>query len=242
MNDYKTGDYSSFNTAVNTVNSFNSEITSHIEKLTSCNKELSSGTIFMGPICDSCLAGFAKAMTALSTINTNNQSMTTAINQISNNYQSGDKLASDTVGNIDSSNYKQTLSSITTPTREQIIEKGKELGYSEEYIKTIIGTAQNEGYVDDPYLYYGWSSVMLNYDFSPETVYGWGGGTDYYSRSNILNGYEIASDDVLKSVYLSLTNRNTNIAECDGMYSSTPAGYSVLYDSPVYDCTVYERS
>ena len=194
----------------------------------------------MGPICDSCLAGFAKAMTALATVNSNNTAMTDAINQISTNYQSGDLTASN--GIIDSSNYQQTLDSIATPTREQIIAKGKELGYSEEYIKTIIGTTQNEGYIDDPFLYYGWSSVLLNNNIDDNTIYSWGGGTDYYSKEHILNGYEVASDDVLKSVYLAMTNRNTNIAECDGTLSYTPDGYSVLYDSPVYNCIVFQKS
>ena len=237
MNDYKVQDYNSFNDATNTVSNYSSKVSQNIELMNSCNTKLNE-SIFMGPIADSCRVGFTKVISKLNTLNTVNKSTTDALNNISNNYQTGDQLSSDTV--VDASNYQNILNSTSTPTREQIIQKGKELGYSEEYIKTVIGTAQNEGYVDDPYLYYGWSSVMLNYDFSPETVYGWGDGNDFYSQANILRGYESATDDCLKSVYLSLTNRNTKIAECDGMYSSTPAGYNVLYDSPVYNCTVYE--
>lgn len=253
-NEFEVKDYGSFSTAITTVDNLTSQINENIELITTCGNTLCSDTVFMGPISDSCKEGFAKAISKLSTINTNNDKITSTIGTVSDNYQTGDQQASNTVTSATSNlsnlstealsgnDYSSVLSSMPTPSKEEIIEKATSMGYSSDYIKTVIGTAQNEGYVNDPFLYYGWSSVMLNNPVSDDVIYGWGGGNDYYSKANILNGYEIATDDVLKSVYLSLTNRNTNIAECDGMYSSTPAGYSVLYDSPVYNCTVYERS
>jgi len=241
---YEVKNYNSFDSATGTINNYSTALSKDIETISTCNEQMNSDSICMGPVFDSCKDAITNAITRLNNITNRNTNTSNTINQISDNYQTGDKAASDTVTsvNADGSNYQSALSSINTPTKEEIINKATSMGYSEDYIKTIIGTAQNEGYVDDPYLYYGWSSVMLNNPVSSDVVYGWGGGNDYYSQANILNGYEIASDDVLKSVYLALTSRNTNIAECDGMYSSTPAGYSVLYDSPVYNCTVYEKS
>ena len=145
-----------------------------------------------------------------------------------------------TGGGLTQENYSSAMASISTPSKADIISKAQELGLSEDYIKTVIGTTQNEGYVGDPYLNYGWSSAMINNPVSSETVYSWGGGNDYYSAANINRGYENASDEVLKSVYLALTNRNTKIAECDGMYSQTPSQYNLLYSSPNYNCKIYE--
>ena len=162
------------------------------------------------------------AQTAASTYTTNNSTIS-----------SGSALSQNTFSN--------TLSSMSTPSKQDIISKAQEIGLSEDYIKTVIGTTQNEGYVGDPYLNYGWSSAMINNPVSSETIYSWGGGNNFYSQANINNGYENASDEVLKSVYLALTNRNTNIVECDGMYSETPNQYNLLYSSPNYNCKIYEK-
>ena len=70
---------------------------------------------------------------------------------------------------------------------------------------------------------------------------GHSGESNYYSQTNINKGYNSASDDVLKSVYLALTERNTKIVECNGMYSTTPSSYNLLYKSPVYNCSIYEK-
>ena len=145
-----------------------------------------------------------------------------------------------TGGGLTQETYSSALASMSTPSRTDIINKAQEMGLSADYIKTVIGTTQNEGYVGDPYLNYGWSSAMINNPVSSETIYSWGGGNDYYSQANINRGYENASDEVLKSVYLALTNRNTKIVECDGMYSQTPSQYNLLYSSPNYNCKIYE--
>ena len=155
-----------------------------------------------------------------------------------NNIQTGNIAGSS--GGLTQKTYNSAISNMPTPSKTDIINKAQELGLSEDYIKTVIGTTQNEGYVGDPYLNYGWSSAMINNPVSSETVYSWGGGNDYYSQANINRGYENASDEVLKSVYLALTNRNTKIVECDGMYSQTPSQYNLVYSSPNYNCKIYE--
>jgi len=44
----------------------------------------------------------------------------------------------------------------------------------------------------------------------------------------------------LKSVYLALSERNTKIVECNGMYKTTPSSYNLVYASSVYNCSIYE--
>ncbi len=132
-----------------------------------------------------------------------------------------------------------------TPSKSEIEQKASSLGISSDYLKIIIGTTAREGYVNDPYLYYGWASAMINVPVSLEQMQGWdpyhSGDANYYSWTNIINGYNSASSDVLQSVYLALTERNTKIVECNGMYSTTPSGYNLLYKSSVYNCSIYEK-
>ena len=161
-------------------------------------------------------------------------------------YENGKKQETTTSSNSNASpdNYKNKLANMQTPTKQQIEEKAKSLGMTSEYAVIIIGTTQREGYVNDPYLYYGWASAMINNRVSLSQMQGWdpynSGDANYYSWTNIQNGYNNVSSDVLKSVYLALTERNTKIVECNGMYKTTPSGYNLLYKSSVYNCSIYE--
>lgn len=146
---------------------------------------------------------------------------------------------------IDSNSFNNKLNSMKTPTISEIQNAASQNGISNEYLIIIIGTTQREGYVNDPYLYYGWASAMINNQVSLSQMQGWdpyhSGDSNYYSQANINNGYNNASDAVLKAVYLALTERNTKIVECNGMYSTTPSSYNLLYKSSVYNCSIYER-
>ena len=148
-------------------------------------------------------------------------------------------------GGIDAQAFKNKLSSMSTPTMAQLESAAAKNGISKDYLIIIIGTTQNEGYVNDPYLNYGWASAMINVPVSISQMQGWdpsrSGEANFYSQTNINRGYNNASDAVLKSVYLALTERNTKIVECNGMYKTTPSSYNLLYSSPVYNCSIYER-
>ena len=146
---------------------------------------------------------------------------------------------------IDSNSFNNKINSMKTPTISDIQKVASQNGISNEYLIIIIGTTQREGYVNDPYLYYGWASSMINNQVSISQMQGWdpshSGESNYYSQSNINNGYNNASDTVLKAVYLALTERNTKIVECNGMYSTTPSSYNLLYKSSIYNCSIYEK-
>ena len=154
-------------------------------------------------------------------------------------------------GNIsaDGQKYKDRLNSMSTPSMSELESAASKAGLTTEQFKIVLGTTANEGYSADPFLYYGWASAMIN---TKPTILGmqpWDPDhytqgqirdDNFYSMPHIEEGISAASDDVKKSVYLALTERNTKIIECNGMYSTTPSNYNLLYASTVYNCNVYE--
>lgn len=128
-------------------------------------------------------------------------------------------------------------------------------GVDFRWMGMLIGTTAREGYFQDPYLYYAWACAMLNdYRWYPaDAVYwlmsGWGGTScelcgPYYSEHAVVYGcgYHASfcnvSQEVLKCIYLALTDRDERIFEVDGMV--TGGNYSkLIYSSPVYNCQVW---
>ena len=147
-------------------------------------------------------------------------------------------------GGITSDEFNNKIASMSTPTISMLESAAAQNNISKDYLKIVIGTTHNEGYYNDPYLYYGWASAMLNNKVSLEQMQGWDPGhtgeANFYSESNINKGYNNATDNVKKAVYLALTERNTKIIECNGMYSTTPSSYNLIYKSSVYNCSIYE--
>lgn len=173
-------------------------------------------------------------------------------------YQTGDEREedssasanNDTSSNISnigvsSSDFNRELSSMSTPSKSQLKAAARANNIDDDYLIVIIGTTQREGYFNDPYLFYGWASSMINNRVNVQTLQSWdpynSGESNYYSMTNIRNGYNTASPTVKKAVYLALTKKNTKIIECNGMYSSTPSNYNLLYKSSVYNCSIYEN-
>ena len=146
---------------------------------------------------------------------------------------------------ISAEEFKSLMSSMATPTRDEIIKLAGSIGLSADYVKILVGTTEREGYVKDTYLHYGWASAMINCPVTIKQMQGWdpgrSGDANYYSQANIDKGYNQASSDVLKAVYLALKYRNKKIVECNGMYKNTPSSYNKLYASSVYNCSIYEK-
>ena len=141
--------------------------------------------------------------------------------------------------------FNNKLSGMNTPTINEIEKVASQNGIDSNYLVIIIGTTANEGYYNDPYLSYGWASAMINNPVTIAQMQGWDpshtGEANYYSQTNINRGYNNASSDVLKAVYIALTNRNTKIIECNGMYSTTPSNYNKIYTSGAYsNISIYE--
>ena len=158
---------------------------------------------------------------------------------------SGGGNVSISTNGVNGNDYANKLASMQTPTMAQLESAASSNGISKDYLIVIIGTTEREGYINDPYLYYGWASAMINNQTPLSQMQGWDpyhtGDANYYSQANINKGYNSASANTLKSVYLALTERNTKIVECNGMYNSTPSSYNLLYKSSVYNCSIYEK-
>ena len=167
---------------------------------------------------------------------------------IKNNIDTTDSSSSSTINvstnGLSYNDFNSMLSSMNTPTTQELEDAAAANNISHDYLVLIIGTTQREGYVSDPYLHYGWASAIINNNYTYSAMQGWdpynSGEDNYYSKSNVEDGYLNASDDVKKSVYLALTHRNKKIVECNGMYSSTPSSYNLLYASTKYNCSIYE--
>lgn len=261
MNEFELSDYGIFEEAIRTTQEMNQTIEQNKEIMDQCNNSLKDTEIFMGPICDSCQKTFQEIDAKINTLTQNYTTIEDYLKQTAENYNKGDERAAETImsvgnstmttsttsgGGLSSSGFSAKLSTMSTPTREEIEQLAASQGIDSDYVKVIVGTTQREGYFNDPYLSYGWASAMINTPVSVSTMQGWdpyhSGEANYYSWSNITNGYNSANDDVLKSVYLALTNRNTKIVECNGMYSSTPSGYNCIYSSPDYSgISIYEK-
>lgn len=132
-------------------------------------------------------------------------------------------------------------------TKETLIQLGSTYGFSRRAMIFIIGTTQNEGYIQEPYLNYEWACALLNYtlennrpDFftDMDSTYaiiarpfpdGWGAE---YNEARITSLYNGASGDTLKEVYLALTRRDRNtFALSGGYYDSSVYAY---YTSSIY--------
>ena len=177
--------------------------------------------------------------------NNNDNSGSSGNTNNGDNGSSGSGNVSINTNGVNGSDYANKLANMQTPTMAQLESAASSNGISKDYLIVIIGTTEREGYINDPYLYYGWASAMINNRTPLSQMQGWdpyhSGDANYYSQANINKGYNNASANTLKSVYLALTERNTKIVECNGMYNSTPSSYNLLYKSSVYNCSIYEK-
>ena len=108
MKDYNVSDYGIFTEGVNTVKTLNNSISTGVTELGNLKTQLNNGSVFMGPICDSCVAGFDSVNGKLSTMSSNFTTIANYLVETSGNYQKGDSNASQTVLSIDGSNITTT--------------------------------------------------------------------------------------------------------------------------------------
>ena len=93
MNDYSVTDYGIFNEAVSTIKNLNNSFNEKQNTLGECKTKLSDASIFMGPICDSCIDGMNQSNTKISSLISAFQKIESYIIQTSSNYKTGDEEA-----------------------------------------------------------------------------------------------------------------------------------------------------
>lgn len=145
-------------------------------------------------------------------------------------------------------NYDSTMAAMNfTPSLQQLVSMGAEIGLPEWYMIMLIGTTEGEGYIYDYYLNYEWACTVLNYvlesydtnwndkTYVYNTMYGWDGGVgdeNYYSEYRVTQRYYNCTADNRKVVYLAMMNRDRNTRACSGDYYDS--GYYAYYTSAQY--------
>ena len=94
MKEYDVSDYGIFSNAVGTIKKLNQNIKDSQTTIDDCKSKLNSESVFMGPMCTTCMKGFKGASGKISTMTSNFSTIGNYIVDTSNNYQKGDQTAS----------------------------------------------------------------------------------------------------------------------------------------------------
>lgn len=200
MNDnstYKVSDYQLFDTACSTVADFINKINTSSTTLNSKKAELANGSIFMGPICDSCVAGFGKVDGKLSTDITTFTQVSNSLKEISTNYKNGDSNAKNTVINADG-----TISSSGAPTAtaNAAVEWAKSIAADDSY-GYINGGMGDGGYDCTQFVHAAYMAAGL--DMSERGYHNQSTIVDYYTgmgftwHPGTIDPNELQAGDVL---------------------------------------------
>ena len=91
--DYDVGSYGIFSNAVSTTKNTSTSISTSNQSLESLKTQLNNESIFMGPVCDSCVEGFGKAGIKITDLITNLSTIESYFIETSSTYQAGDDAA-----------------------------------------------------------------------------------------------------------------------------------------------------
>ena len=100
--EYKVGDYGIFSDGVATTQALGKDVETDLSSLGDQMTKLSDQTVFMGPICDSCVDGFTKASASITLLSQNLASIANYLIDVSSNYQAGDENAKQKIISIGS--------------------------------------------------------------------------------------------------------------------------------------------
>ena len=90
MSDYEFIDYGIFTEGVSLINTLNSNVQTGQDTVSNCGTRIKDESIFMGPICDSCVEGFLSADTRLTTMASNFTTIADYLVETSSTYKEGD--------------------------------------------------------------------------------------------------------------------------------------------------------
>ncbi len=110
MNEYKISDYSIFSDAVATTTSLNNDISEAQTICSECESIIGNDAVFMGPIADSCVQGFAQLCSSMTTLTSNFTKISQHLTETEAAYKSGDTAALDKIANLktDANSSKST--------------------------------------------------------------------------------------------------------------------------------------
>ena len=104
MEEYKVSDYGIFNNAINSTSTFTNKITSIQEAMDNSKNQLNNESVFMGPICESCIKGFSTVDGEISTLLSHLGTISNYLNETATAYKNGDSSAMNKVLSSDGEN------------------------------------------------------------------------------------------------------------------------------------------
>lgn len=122
--EYDVSDYGIFTDAIGTVGVINGKINDAQSKIAELNTILSDGSVFMGPIADSCSEALNDLNINMTTMMNNFSTISKYLESTSSEYQLGDENASSTILELDYNNFRRdTL--IVAQTVSKTVSNGK---------------------------------------------------------------------------------------------------------------------
>ena len=151
--DYDVGSYGIFGNAITTARNTTTSLSSSNDILENCKTQISNESIFMGPICDSCIEGFAKMATRITNMTENLTTVSTYLEETSATYQAGDEAANKNILGFSGNKVsvgKSTSSGVQTGNANQdsIYNYLAEQGFNDAAICGILANIQHESSFD----------------------------------------------------------------------------------------------
>ena len=148
MAQYEFSNYAIFEDGCNSVKIINDNLSTNTDTISKCKTNLNNQSVFMGPICDSCVEGFENSNSLLSAIATNLSAVSSYLNEVSTAYKSGDENASNKILSIDGGLVSTT--SLANPTltgnsnQDKIYNYLKSQGFNDAAISGILANIEYE--------------------------------------------------------------------------------------------------
>lgn len=231
-NDIDVSSYGIFSSGVSTVKTLRGEVDTESSSLNDLKTKLTDETIFMGPICQSCADGFAKASSSLDILKGNMDVVSDYLIETSSDYQSSDANAKTKILSI-GSDGKMTVTihktiSTGNATQDAIYNFLAEQGLNDAAIAGIMANINHEcGFDYNAYGDGGTSYGLCQWHagrFTALKNYCSSNGLDYTSLDGQLSYLMYELKNGYSGVYNTLMNvPNTS----DGAYQ---AAYRWTYD------------
>ncbi|MBP5678859.1 MAG: hypothetical protein J6X28_03425 [Bacilli bacterium] len=150
LNQYEFGSYGIFSDGVNTCKTFNNEVNTNMDILSTCQTQLNNGSVFMGPACDSCVEGFSKASSKLTSCVTNFSAIGSYLVESSSTYKAGDDASTKLIalegGKIVTSEHKSSNSG--NANQDSIYNYLSKQGFNDAAICGILANIHHESGFD----------------------------------------------------------------------------------------------
>ena len=150
MAQYEFSDYAIFEEGCGTVKVFKGSLTTNTDAINKCKSELNNESVFMGPMCDSCVEGFETANSVLNAIASNFDTVASYLTEVATAYKNGDESAASKILSINGG-IAETLSDVANSTtltgdttQDKIFNYLKSQGFNNAAISGILANIEYE--------------------------------------------------------------------------------------------------